>query len=183
MAKVKGTVILPLIKMLRMQREGAQANLPPSMHHYLDARVLPSTWYPAADHVRLLKAMAPMLGLPPGRDPMVFMGRGAAQIDLTGIYRAQLKVGDVWKTLHNFIALWRNYCDTGISAMDIDGERAARINIRNFEGVSREMCGIIGGYIEGLVATAGGKGEKMKKLKCRLDGDPYCEWSITWTSP
>jgi predicted hydrocarbon binding protein len=118
--------------------------------------------------------------MPPGRDPFVQMGRATAQMDLTGIYRAALSPGDPQNTLRNFTGLWRNYCDTGVSRLEMDGPRAARITVREFEGVSREMCKIVGGYIEGLVVVAGGKGEVVRKTSCLLDGDGACSWTISW---
>jgi len=175
MARVKGTVLIPPVKVLRANRERVIDTLAPPLRRYLEERILPSSWYPAADHVKLVRALVPIM--PPGRDPFVFMGRAAAQMDLTGMYRAQLTMGDPEKTLRNFTCLWRNYCDTGEISLEVESEHSGRITVRDFEGASREMCGIIGGYIEGLVVVAGGKSATMHKAKCRLDGDPACMWT------
>jgi hypothetical protein len=179
MAKVKGTVLIPPVKVLRANRERVIDALAPPMRRYLDERILPSSWYPATDHVKLVRVLVPLM--PPGQDPYCFMGSAAAQMDLTGIYRAQLRVGDPEKTLRNFTALWRNYCDTGEITLDVDSDHSGHITVRNFDGVSREMCGIIGGYIQGLVMVAGGKNATMRKVKCRLDGAPACVWTISWS--
>jgi hypothetical protein len=177
---VKGTVLIPLVKVLRIHRERVIDAVPPPLRHYFEERVLAASWYPAADHVKLARVLAPVM--PPGRNPFVLMGRATAQMDLTGVYRAQLSPGDPQKTLRNFAGLWRHYCDSGISTLEIDGPCAARIAVRDFEGVSREMCSIVGGYIEGLVVVAGGKGEEVRKVKCSLDGHGECAWTIRWTA-
>jgi hypothetical protein len=166
------------VKVLRANREQAVKVLPETLHWYLNERVLPSSWYPARDHVELVRGLMAMMPL--GPEPLIMMGRVAAQGDLQGIYRAMLFTGDVQRTLRQATALWRTYCDSGELVPTFDSERSATMVLSYYQDTSREMCGICGGYVLGLVMTAGGKDVKLRKLECRLDGAKVCRWQVTW---
>jgi hypothetical protein len=179
-AKVKGTNMLSAVKALRTARDQARAVLPPSLHRYLDDRILVSSWYPEADLMGLLAALGKMM--PPGSDPFVFMGRTTAREHLEGIYRGHVRPGDLERTLRSGTSLWRNYHDTGDLSTEFDGPMQATIRLRDFAATSREFCRLLGGYFTELLEQAGGKDVKAAKLACSLDLAPDCEWRLTWSA-
>ena len=111
MGRVKGTILVPLVKLLRANKPAAAKLLSPPLQKYLEERVLPSSWYPAKDHVQLARVLVAVVPL--GSEPYQTMGRGAARHDLTGIYKARLCAGDPMRTLESGLGLWRTYCDSG----------------------------------------------------------------------
>jgi hypothetical protein len=179
MGRVKGTILVPLVKMLRANKVAAAKLLPAPLQKYLEERVLPSSWYPAKDHVQLARVLVAVVPL--GSEPYQTMGRGAARHDLTGIYKARLCAGDPMRTLESGLGLWRTYCDSGEMVLTRKGERAAGVVLRDYVDISREMCGIAGGYAMELVALGGAKNVVVRKLSCRLEGAPQCHWELSWS--
>jgi hypothetical protein len=170
--------VVNVVKMLRMQRERSLAALPPKLHTYLEERILVSSWYPEQDQLGLLRALASMMPRTP--DPFIAMGRGTARSDLTGIYKHQLREGDVARTLAFVGALWRNAHDTGEMTMAAEGPRTATVRLRDYGAVSNEMCRVCTGYFQELVVLAVGKRGEATHVECRVDGAPVCTWRIEW---
>lgn len=178
MAKVKGTNLIAAVKLLRRHRDAARASLPPALHPYLDARVLPTDWYPEEDLVALLRALAPLLR-DAAADPFELMGRAALRDHLEGVYEHLLK-GDRRSLARRVSALWQTQHDTGRLAMIEQGPGRARWELTGYGHPSREMCGTIRGYVlEALTATGFGD-VRITKAACVLDGDARCAWDCTF---
>jgi len=179
-AKVKGTNMLSAVKALRTAREQARAVLAPRLHHYLEERILVSSWYPELDLMSLLAALGKLIPAGSG-DPFVFMGRATAREHLAGIYRGHVRSGDVERTLRSGITLWRTYHDTGTLTVELDTPRQADIRLRDFAAPSREFCRLLTGYFTELVDQAGGQNVTVTKLDCAIDLAPACYWHLTWS--
>lgn len=179
MGRVKGTILVPLVKLLRANKVAAAKLLPAPLQKYLEERVLPSSWYPAKDHVQLARVLVAVVPL--GSEPYRAMGGGAARHDLMGIYKARLHPGDPMRTLESGLGLWRTYCDSGEMTHTRSGDHGAVIVLRDYVDVSREMCGIAGGYVAELALLGGAKDVVVRKLSCRLDGATQCSWNLDWS--
>jgi hypothetical protein len=179
-AQVKGTNMLSAVKALRVAREQARAALPSRLHHYLEERILVSSWYPESDLMDLLSTLGKMMPAG-GGDPFVFMGRTTAREHLAGIFRGHVRADDVERTLRSGATLWRNYHDTGTLTVELDAPRQAIVRLRDFAATSREFCRILTGYFTELVDQAGGKDITVTKLDCYVDLAPDCQWRVTWT--
>lgn len=179
MGKVKGTILVPLVKLLRTHKVAAAKLLTPPLQKYLEERVLPSSWYPAKDHVELAHVLVVIVPL--GKEPYQAMGRGAARHDLGGIYKARLHPGDPMGTLESGLGLWRTYCDSGEMELTRRGTSGATVVLRDYVDISREMCGIAGGYVLELATMGGAKNVALRKLSCKLDGAPQCQWELGWS--
>jgi hypothetical protein len=180
MSKTKGTTLVTLVKFLRKQPDRARAALPPSLHKYLDERIHPSSWYPEADLLALLRAMLGML--PGARDAMLEqLGAALAREHLEGIY-GHLKpdASSAPSTMaRRCFALWSSQHDTGMLAMSVDGGHAV-LEIRDFALPSPEMCGILTGYFREAFRQAGASDLQLAKERCRLAGAQHCSWVATW---
>ena len=176
--QVKGTNMLSAVKALRGAREQAQKLLPPSLHRYLDERVLVSIWYPEADLMGLLQVLGKLL---PGDDPFFFMGRHTAGEHLAGIYRNHLRPGDLERTLKSASALWRNYHDTGDMSVTLDGPGRGTVQLLGFASTTPEFCRLLRGYYTELAERAGAQSVEVVKLACTLDGANACRWTMTWS--
>ena len=178
MPNVKGANVLAAVKMLRANRERAVALLPPKYHHYLDARIMVSSWYPEADQLELLRAVSFLL--PGTPDPWVSIGRIAARDDMRDLYRRMVKPGDLKETLRASSALWRTFHDTGELRISLEEPTRAVASVRGYAATAREMCRVISGYVSEVVSAAGIGDIKVTKIACTLDGAPECRWRMTW---
>ena len=57
MARAKGTALIGAVKMLRKRKDEARALLPEALHRYLSVSVLPASWYPEEDLLKLIRAL------------------------------------------------------------------------------------------------------------------------------
>ena len=179
MPRVKGANVLAAVKMLRANRERAIALLPARHHHYLDERILVSSWYPEADQLELLRAVSFLL--PGTPDPWMMIGRIAARGDLSELYRNMVRPGDLKDALRTFSSLWRTFHDTGELKLSLEEPGRALAALRGYAATTREMCRVIGGYVTEVASVATGRDIRTVKLGCVLDGAPECTWRLSWT--
>ncbi len=178
MAKVKGTNLIGAVKLLRRNRDAARAALPEGLHHYLEERVLPTSWYPEEDLVALLRAMAPLLR-DLGSDPFELMGRAAVREHMEGVYEHLLK-GDRLSLARRVSTLWQTQHDTGrLSLVDL-GPGRARWELLGYAHPSREMCGTLRGYVLEALIASGYSEARIEKTSCVLDGADRCAWDCQW---
>jgi hypothetical protein len=176
--KVKGANVLSAVKMLRAHRERAVALLPAKYQHYLDERILVSSWYPEADQLELLRAVSFLL--PGTPDPWMTIGRIAARGDLSDLYRNLVRPGDLKDALRASSSLWRTFHDTGELKLSLEEPQRAVASLRGYAATAREMCRVIGGYVSEVATVAGVRDIKTIKLGCTIDGAPECSWRLTW---
>jgi hypothetical protein len=176
--RVKGSNVVAAVKMLRAHRERAVALLPPALHHYLDERILVSSWYPEADQLELLRGVSFLL--PGTPDPWVQMGRIAARGDLSDLYKTIVKPGDLKDSLRAATSLWRTFHDSGELKLTLEDPMRILATLRGYAATAREMCRCIGGYVTEVATVASGHELKTAKLGCTLDGKPECSWRLTW---
>jgi uncharacterized protein (TIGR02265 family) len=176
----KGSHVLSAVKVLRGQRERALELLPPSLHKYLEQRILAASWYPLNEHLELLRVVAKLWPASAG-DPWILMGRGTAQADLSGIYKMHLRPGDPARTMILMSAVWKTTHDTGDVTMSVEGERAVIITLRNFGLRSREFCRVTTGYVSEVLRLAGGRDVEVAHARCRDEGASDCVWRASWS--
>jgi uncharacterized protein (TIGR02265 family) len=182
-AKVKGATVITVVKSLRNAKERARALLPPRLHRYLEERILASNWYPAADHLELLRALAKILqendpGLGDGAYRLI--GAMGAQIDAANLYEQVLRRADPEQALKRASVMWRIYFDSGSLEMKRTGPRAARGELRGLDLVTWELCATITGFVEAVARIAGGPQTVLDKTACRARGDESCIWELSW---
>lgn len=178
MAKVKGTTLLGAVKFLRRHKDAARAALPAHLHHYLEERVLPTSWYPEQDLAALLRVMAPLMA-DLAADPFELMGRGSVREHMEGVYEHLLK-GDRLTFARRVSTLWQTQHDTGRLTLVSEGPGRARYELNGYGHPSREMCATIRGYITEALVGSGFPAPRVEKRSCTLDGHGACVWECTW---
>jgi hypothetical protein len=181
MSKAKGTTLVTLVKFLRSQRERALAALPASLHSYLDERIHPSSWYPEADLLGLMRVMVAMT--PGSRDAsLTQMGVALAREHLGGIYD-HLKLdakGDPATMARRCFALWGSQHDSGTLSLEMIAPGRALLEVRDYALPSTEMCGVLTGYLGESLRLGGAANLRLVELSCRTAGSDVCNWSAEW---
>jgi uncharacterized protein (TIGR02265 family) len=182
-ARIKGTAMLNAVKFLRANfKQQARQLLPPELHHYLDTRILPSSWYSEEENLAIIRVLARLLqnvqGV--GDDVYAFMGRFVAQADFTSFYSNLVRAGDVEETLKRAQVAWRMYHDTGSFQVSVQGPGRARVELSDYGAPSAEMCSLLKGFHEQMIAMAGAQEVSSKETACRNRGDLTCVWEMRW---
>ncbi|MDD9971331.1 MAG: DUF2378 family protein [Myxococcales bacterium] len=180
MGKLKGGILIEVVKFLRSRKEEARRLLRPELHSYLEDRVLASSWYDEQDYFELLEAVAKLYDAPDGVDPWVLMGRTGARSSLGSAYRSMVRVGDPETTLKQFPLLWEVRHDTGRARVAIDGPGEGRVWLRDYALVSHQICKAIQGTITELVHQSGARDIEVEKLQCRAAYAEACCWKLSW---
>jgi hypothetical protein len=178
--KIKGTVLITVIKFLRSRKEEGKKATPEHLHHYLESRILAANWYPEYDYLELLRATASLFDPGPGIDRWEELGRFAACSYIDEAYQILIRKGDAAGTLKNFGLLWELRHDTGKAEVTSLLPGTALIKIRDYILVDEELCRAIQGTIRGMLESAGIEGIQITKGLCRARGDELCAWQIQW---
>ena len=182
MGKIKGTIVVKVVKSLRSLRNPAADPLPEGLSHYLTGRVLSTNWYPEEDYLELMRALVGMLP-DPGMDIWAWMGRDSARVDLEEIYKPLLRASDPAATLQKFDNFWKMRHDTGSVAVTVTEPGRAVVELADYALAVAQICRSIQGTIWQLLASAGARSIQVRKDACRERGGPTCRWQANWTDP
>ncbi len=184
MARIKGTAMLNAVKFLRANfKQQALQLLPPAMHKYLETRILASNWYPEEENLALIRVLARLLAenvKDVGDDVYAFMGRFVARADFSSFYANLIRPGEPEETLRRAPIAWRMYHDTGSFQVSVQGPGRARLELSDYGLPSAEMCSLLRGFHEQMIAMAGAQEVSSKQIACRSRGDRTCVWEMSW---
>jgi len=175
MGNAKGTVLIGPAKYLRTRKEESRKILPEELHHYLEERVSPASWYPESDAIALIRALMQLM---PGQEDEVLEGFGVvtARELGNGVYSHLVKDG---ASAGSTFALWASMHDTGELTVDFEDTHKMVFRLVGYDHTSREMCAIIGSYLQETIRM-GGRNASMEDIACTLSGEPACSWRATW---
>ena len=181
--KVKGTIVIEVVKYLRSRKEQARAAVPPQLQHYLESRILATSWHPERDYLELMRVVVKLRppSAKPGVSPWEEAARESTGAYFEGPYKALVRKGDPARSLSSLPALWRLRHDTGEFDIELPGPGRARLELREYALVAREACELVQGTLWGLVHHSGGRDIEIAHTQCRARGNPTCEWQVRWT--
>jgi len=190
MASIKGTALLPAVKLVRKFREKLNPNaLNQEGRALAEQRILPGSWYPMGPASQIMIAVNEILGSSSIANGMEFIGGDLAERDLHGVYQDLITVGDVAKSLRRSAILWRNYFDEGTLTISLPDPKVGHA-VARLEGFTQAIpyCHGIPGMARVVVRVAGaGMTCEVRESMCTLRGDPVCEfhyrWTTSWTRP
>lgn len=180
---VKGTIVTEVVKFLRSRREEARRRLPAGLHHYLDRRILATSWHPEEDYIELMRGVVQLLpgtGGASGLAVWEMAARRSAPTYFKGAYKPLVFPGDVRRSLAGYDAFWRLRHDTGKVTVAFEGERLARVELRDYALVSAESCALTQGTLHGLLEFVGARQIQIQHPRCRARAGTHCEWQIAW---
>jgi hypothetical protein len=183
--KIKGTIVIEVVKYLRSRKDAARSLVPPALHHYLEGRILSTSWHPEADYLELMRAVIKLRGSAdalPGVSPWEASARASNAAYFEGPYKSLVRKGDPGRSLVSSLGpLWRLRHDTGEFEIELQGEKAARLELRDYALVAREACELVQGTLWGLLDYSGAKNIQLTHSRCRARGDSVCEWQASWS--
>ncbi len=103
-----------------------------------------------------------------------------AQKDLQTTMAIHYKVGDPAYTLKRLDVILRYYWGEVPVRVEEVGPKQLRVKVEKTGAITRELCHYnLPGWMDGAIEAAGGK-PQVRKVKCVHDGDPRCEYDVTW---
>lgn len=179
MAKIKGTGIVGVIRLLKERRDHVEPVLEGHLRSYLDRQILVASWYPEADFMGLLRAMVHFTPKA-GGDSWRWLGGYCARVDLVEVYSSMVQKGNVWGTLERLPRLWRLYHDSGKADVGMLRNTEARIMVSDFAYADEDFCRFLSGYFHEMVQLAGGRDTEIRALKLGGPGR-VATWHARWS--
>ena len=182
MASIKGSALLPAVKLIRKFRDKSERHLGDRGRKLAEQRILVGAWYPLEDATEVMVAAIKAIGSANIAQGMEFIGADLAENDLRGIYAHFITEGDIPKSLRRSALLWRNYFDEGTLTLEHPDSGASRV-IARLEGFTASIpyCNGIVGMGKVVVRMAGrGAASEVIETKCTLKGDVNCEFDHRW---
>jgi hypothetical protein len=193
--RIKGAAIVEIVKALRHYKERGRAATPSELQHYLGSHVLPSSLYPEADYLGLLRALAEVLveagdtprlrsgaPLPAAHGVWEVLGHNGAYDYYDGVYRRLFRDADPMATLKNYPVLWRVRHEVGTVTVEERGAARAEVTLEDYPFAAADWCRTMTGMIWGLLELAGAEGIEVTKRQCKAGGDAICAWDVSWAS-
>ena len=181
--KIKGSIMVEIVKFLRSRKEDARKIVPPHLQHYLSSRILSTSWHPEEDYLELMRAVVELRPAPAERGVTAFedASRDTTDAFFEGPYKALIRAGEPGRSLNSLGALWRLRHDTGEFDVELEGQKGARVVLRDYALVHREACELVQGTLWGLVHHSGGRNVGIEHTRCRSRGEDVCEWRLSWS--
>jgi hypothetical protein len=139
------------------------------------AAVLPTQWVPFDAFIALTLALDKRYGK---GDLQLCraLGRYSANVNLPTLYRIFYKLGTVPYIMSKATAVWSAHYDSGAASVVDHGNGDISVKVENFATPHKAHCLAVLGWIEESVKISGSELAAGAEVKCRLNGDDYCEF-------
>ena len=152
-------------------------SLTPEDAAYLHRIVLAGDWIPIDVMNRITEAAAASAGKP--LDSFArSAGRFAADEAVNGIYRWIVFLRTPAFVLGKASRAWSTLYNRGRLELTTEG-RSAAVVLHDFPS-HPAGCGRVTGWMEKLGEMTGVENLRVIHRRCRANGAPECEWSVTW---
>lgn len=184
-AKVKGTLVVTLMKYLRsrgVDPADVLHRLPPSDRTRLQDILLPSAWYPADTVARFVELAVAAVATGSKAQCLFDMGRYSAQLNLgpSGLRRAYIREGNPHHVLAAISRIYQTVYSVGRRSYERVGERSAVVRGHGTRAAN-DSCDWVRGWLVGVVELSGGKDVRVAETQCEGFSAPHCEYVIEWT--
>jgi hypothetical protein len=191
--RVKGFGFEGIVAALRPAFEKRPELVPEALHHRLRDAVVPDQWYPLAEYLVLMKALASTIDPAKAKgDPFRAFGVIAAQRDVfgvqpnvpqeqrpssTGVLQGALRgVTGLASLVRRALHLRERYYSHGYYTVRRAGERKLVTTLHEFPPAP-ELCAVSTGYLTHVMRTAS-PGTWVERTSCRGKGDFECRWEL-----
>jgi len=160
--------------------EKVMAALDPEVRSKVSGMVLSSARYPVPVIAALLETIDRVLGrgdLQLGWE----VGKFAGEYEVTLFHKAVFQIGKVEYFLKAAPMTWGFYYSAGKMRAEEITASGGRVEVRDFNPVSKVMCHRSGGWMWRTAELCGKKNVLVRHPECLLDGHPACIWVASWT--
>jgi len=118
-------------------------------------------------------------------DPDWIERAGAHSIRSAGVqlYGGIMKKSSPLEFLTQRVSLFRLYYQPGNMEVVDSGPTSAALRLVGFDPITPLFCRRQTGGLGEVIAMAGGTGIRCEHVRCALEGDAFCEWSLGWRMP
>ena len=181
MAKVKGTMLIGLVKTIRADRSGAyDAHLTDQDRALVERHILPSSWYPFDQFQRIFNAVMDVLA-GSNTELVRTIGRSYGRDIIQGVYKNLVIAGDPMESLKKHQIAFKMFFDVGESVFEPVSDRSARMRIRNFDPAFERWYYILLGWLEECLELSGATNVRGTFASRSWHGDPETVVELSWT--
>lgn len=107
---------------------------------------------------------------------------GAHAIDSLGVqmYGGILRKATPRAFLTQSVSLFRLYYHPGDMEVVEDAAERAVLRLVGFDPVTQLFCRRQTGGLRRAIEIAGGGAARVRHVRCRIEGDAFCEWELHW---
>ncbi len=145
-------------------------------------RILHSNWYPYEAYASFLEGLARRFG---GGDPGYArrLGESSGIRDINTVFRIYLAIASPERLIRGSSRVWSSYYrNAGTMEAIAWDPGGTTLRITGFPGMAKLHCQLMEGW---MIATMGALGLKVhedgRETKCTSLGDPFHEFSCTWS--
>ena len=181
MARIKGANLVDVVKTLRKLGPPGRAAVPAHLAHYLDERILASSWYPELDTLELMRVFV-NLTLPGKPEAWEYVGRLTAHLQIRETYRHILESREPARIVKHANVIWQSHHDTGEITVETDSETVVYLTLRGYQALCSEWCAIMAGYAAGMLEAAGARNARCRLASCDFRAK-MARWKLFWEPP
>jgi len=139
----------------------------------------PMVMYPAKAFIKLINTADKLYG---GGDYDICrqIGRFEAENAFGGLYKVFLELGNPSFVIRRAPLAWRTLNDAGDLEIEQTGDKYVKGKISDYPDFDKGFCWNLLGYFEKVLEMSGAKNVNIKEVRCRCQGDAFCEYEIRW---
>ncbi|MFX1238747.1 MAG: hypothetical protein ACFFAS_13330 [Promethearchaeota archaeon] len=180
MRKTKGTLVLDIVKGIKINKTGAYKKLlSREAKKLLTQYILSSDWYPFDVYKELLKALAKV----EANGDMEIVRKWGEMFGhkiLTEHYGQIIEEGDVRKALDKYKRFQRIVFNFGAINIEFISEKDINVSFKDFDPDFKEYYQMAIGWIEKFVELCVGKKPKSLFLEKSWEGAEITKFRISW---
>lgn len=184
MSNYRGIAFLAAMKYIK-QNYGEEGfakvleSLPPEDRDVITGKLNPVTLYPMKAYISLLSATDKIFGK--GDYALCSdIGRFEANETFSGLYKVFLEVGNPQAVIGKASLAWRTLHDAGSLEVERTSDKYVKGKVIDFPDSHKAFCNVLLGYFAKVIEMSGAKDLDVKEIKCRVNGDDYCEFEVRW---
>ena len=108
------------------------------------------------------------------------IGRFEAEEAFGGLYKVFLELGNPHFVIKRAPLAWRTLNDAGDLEIEQTGDKYVKGKVTDYPDSDKGFCWNLLGYFERVLEMSGAKNVVIQEVKCRCDGDSFCEYEIKW---
>jgi uncharacterized protein (TIGR02265 family) len=178
MRKIKGTLVVGMVKTVRRDKSGAiMSRLGEDAQELCRSRILPVGWYPLEPYQDLFNTVVDVMA---GGDMEVVRqwGRAYAEEVVKTIYRSAIVPDDPIGSLSKYETLFNHFYSFGTLTVERRSPQEAALSIRDFDPDWEAAYHLIRGWLEQTLVLGSARDPQVGFEARSWQGDPETRYKI-----